>query len=195
MLLLPGLHGRFVLLELVAPVGVDLLVVVALVRRCASVGIHGDVVTAQERSPQMAIIPATVGLVHGNHHQATFCRFDVLGRVVLDLVAALLLRVVVPRDGLVLQDLRHLDEATEVDRLAVRDDDLLLQHARVADVVRLVADVLQQSQLVRFARVGVLVPATVRILNAPVATVVPPVTHGQIDLLDAIIRGHVQRLA
>lgn len=34
--LLPGLHGRFVLLELVAPVGVDFLIVIALVRWSAS---------------------------------------------------------------------------------------------------------------------------------------------------------------
>lgn len=104
--------------------------------------IDGDVVTAEERPPQVAVVPAAVGFVDRNHDQAAFRRFDVLGRVVLDLVAALLLRVVVPGHRLVLQYLRHLDEAAQVDALAVRDDDLLLEDARVADVVRLVANVL-----------------------------------------------------
>lgn len=108
--------------------------------------IDGDVVTAEERPPQVAVVPAAVGLVDRNHDQAAFRRFDVLGRVVLDLVAALLLRVVVPGHRLVLQYLRHLDEAAQVDALAVRDDDLLLEDARVADVVRLVANVLGERK-------------------------------------------------
>lgn len=53
---------------------------------------------------------------------------------------------------------------------------------------------LKQSQLVRFARAGVLIPSAVRILDAPVATIVPSVAHGQVDLLDTVIGGHVQRL-
>lgn len=53
---------------------------------------------------------------------------------------------------------------------------------------------LKQSQLVRFTRAGILIPSAVRILDAPVATVVPSVAHGQVDLLDPVIGGHVQRL-
>lgn len=55
---------------------------------------------------------------------------------------SLLLGVVIPLDLLVLQHLGYLDEAAEMDALAVRHHHLLLQHAGVADVVRVVAHVL-----------------------------------------------------
>lgn len=54
---------------------------------------------------------------------------------------------------------------------------------------------LKGAQRVRLADVGVLVPAAVRILDAAEAAVVAPAAHGQIDLLDAMVGGHVQRFA
>lgn len=54
---------------------------------------------------------------------------------------------------------------------------------------------LQQSQFVWPTNVRVLVPAAVRILNATEAAVVATIAHGQIDLLDAMVRGNIQWLA
>lgn len=50
--------------------------------------IHSDVVAAQQRPAQMAIVSPTVTLVHRNNHQASFCGLDVLDRIVLNFVAA-----------------------------------------------------------------------------------------------------------
>lgn len=55
---------------------------------------------------------------------------------------SLLLGVMIPLHLLVLQHFRNLDETAEMDALAVRNDHLLFQHAGVADVVRVVANVL-----------------------------------------------------
>lgn len=54
---------------------------------------------------------------------------------------------------------------------------------------------LNDAGRVRLADVRVLVPAAVRILDAAEAAVVAPRAHGQIDLLDAMVGGHVQRFA
>lgn len=54
---------------------------------------------------------------------------------------------------------------------------------------------LKRAERVRLADVRVLVPAAVRVLDAAEAAVVAPVAHGQIDLLDAMVGGDVQRFA
>lgn len=51
---------------------------------------------------------------------------------------------------------------------------------------------LKRAERVRLADIGVLVPAAVRVLHAAEAAVVAPIAHGQIDLLDAVVGGHVQ---
>lgn len=48
----------------------------------------------------------------------------------------------IPLHLLVLEHLRNLDEAAQMHALAVRHDYLLLQHARIANVVRIVAHIL-----------------------------------------------------
>ena len=48
------------------------------------------------------------------------------------------------------------------------------------------------SKLVRFADASVLVPSTVRILHTSKAVIVSFITHGQINLLDPVVRRDVQ---
>lgn len=119
--------------------------------------------------------------------------------------------------------------------LTVCNDDFLLEHTGIADVVGIVGHILnekkrkkselvnwstntgdrsilnvcqyakrdgvscvcgcvylKQTQFVRPANVGVLVPATIRIFHTTEATVVPSIAHRQIDLFDTIVRGHIQ---
>jgi hypothetical protein len=87
LLLLPQLHGRFVFLKLVTPVGVDFLIVIAFVRRSASVGeIRVDFrglkrllssspmsidiydVATQQRATQVTIIASCIALVRRHDH-------------------------------------------------------------------------------------------------------------------------------
>lgn len=78
----PGLHGHFVLFELVTPVRVDLLVVVRLAGRGAALRVHRDVVAAQRVGAEAAVVAAGLGLGHAHDHQSLLGRLDVLVRPV-----------------------------------------------------------------------------------------------------------------
>ena len=69
LLLLPGLDCQFVLLELVAPVGVDLLIVGRLVGCGASVVVHCDVVAGHQLAIVDTVIATRVLVTDADHHQ------------------------------------------------------------------------------------------------------------------------------
>lgn len=163
----PSLHRRFILLKFMAPIRVDLLVIVALRRGRASVSVDRDVIRAQQRSAHPAIVPPRISFRHGDNHQPVLRSFYVLLRPENDLVPSFLLRVVVPGDGLRGKNRRHLQETTEVEALPPRDDHTFLNDAAVANVHGAVRNVLQQTGRVCLASVDVLVPAAVRVVNAP----------------------------
>jgi len=148
LLLLPVLHRRLVLLELVAPIRVDLLVVVGLGGRRTPVRVHRDVVRAQKGTAEPTVVPAGILLVHADDHQTLLRGLDELvaaGAVLVrDLIPALLLAVVVPPHLLVRQHFRHLHEASQVHRLAPRDDQLPFADTAVANVRRAVRHVLEE---------------------------------------------------
>lgn len=100
--------------------------------------------------------------------------------------------MVIPCDLLILQNLRDLHVAPQVHALTECHHNLLLLNARVADIVRLIGHVLQQSQLIRTTGVVLLVPAAVRILYTPIAIVVPAIAHRQLDLFDPMVSGDEQ---
>ena len=100
--------------------------------------VHGDVVAAEQRATQVTVVATAISLVDGNDDQSTFGGFDEFRRAVLDLVASLFFRVVIPSDRLVLQNVWYLDEATEMNTLTIGDDDFLPEDAGVANVLCLV---------------------------------------------------------
>lgn len=53
------------------------------------VGIHGDVVAAQERTTQVTIVATAIGFVHGDHNQATLRGLNVFGWRITNLVAVI----------------------------------------------------------------------------------------------------------
>lgn len=149
LLSLPALHRRLVLLELVTPVRINLLIVVGLGGRRTSVRVHGDVVRAQEGTAEPAVVSTGVLLVHTDDHQTFLRGLDELvaaGTVLVrDLIPSLLLAVMVPPHLLVRQHLRHLHEATQVHRLAPRDNQFPFADAAVANVRRGVRHVLKKT--------------------------------------------------
>lgn len=128
------------------------------------VGIHCNVVAAQKRAAQMAIVPTTIGFVHGNHNQATFGGLNVFGRRVTNLVAtkeihaigcrcmkanhifhspSLVLGVMIPGHLLILQHFGYFDETAQMNTLAIGHHNLLFQHTRIANVTRFIGHILQ----------------------------------------------------
>jgi len=127
-------------------------------------GIHRDVVAAQKRTSQMAIVSTAISFVHRNHNQATFSGFNVFSRRVSNLVAAkdthtigyvpikpnssklhspsLVLGVMIPGHLLVLQHFGYFDKTTQVHTLPIGDHNLLFEHTRIANVTRLVGHIL-----------------------------------------------------
>lgn len=193
---LPGLDRGLVLLELVTPVRVDLLVIVGLGGRGATMRVHGYVIGAEQRPTEPAIVPARVLFAHAHNDQTLLRGLNELiahGTVLVGhLIASLLLAVVIPPDLPLPQHLRHLGEAAQMHRLAPSDDELAFTDAVVADSLRAVGHVLQQTRLVGSAPIRVFVPSAVGIANASQTVVVATGADHQVDLLDATIRGDVE---
>ena len=71
--LLPRFNCKFIFFKLVAPVGVNLLIVRSLVGSRAAMGVHSNVITGDQLTIVNTVIATRVLLTDADHHQTCIC--------------------------------------------------------------------------------------------------------------------------
>lgn len=146
----PTLHSRLVLFKLMAPVRVNLLIVVGLGRCRASVSIDSNVVGAKKSTSEPAVVPSRVLFIHTNDNQALLWSFDKLlstwAVLVSYLIPSLFFAVMIPPNFLIRKNLGHLHETTQMDRLTPSHHQFSFTHTTVTNVRRTVWNVLQKTE-------------------------------------------------
>lgn len=61
------------------------------------------------------------------------------------ILPSLFLGMMVPGNMLVFKYIGNFDKASQMDTLAISNDDFLLKYARVADIIRLIANILRKK--------------------------------------------------